>query len=93
MINHVGKTYDGIISGVTSWGIYVELPNTVEGMVRVDDMIDDDYRYEEEKFRMVGRFNRKIYALGQKVKVTVLRVDMTTRTVDFEIYNEEDNND
>ena len=61
--------------------------------VRVDDMIDDDYRYEEEKFRMVGRFNRKIYALGQKVKVTVLRVDMTTRTVDFEIYNEEDNND
>ena len=42
---------------------------------------------------MVGRFNRKIYALGQKVKVTVLRVDMTTRTVDFEIYNEEDNND
>ena len=83
MADHIGEQYEGIISGVTNWGVYVELPNTVEGMVRLDYMFDDDYIYEEEKFRMIGRHFGKVYALGQKALIEVVRVDMTTRTVDF----------
>lgn len=83
MRGFIGERFEGIISGVTSWGIYVELDNTVEGMVRIDDMEGDDYRYEEEHFRMVRHRFGKIYALGQKVTIEVLRVDLELRTVDF----------
>ncbi len=83
MSQYIGETFEGIISGVTSWGIYVELPNTVEGMVRIDDIEGDDYRYEEDKYRMVGHYTGNIYALGQKVTIEVLRVDLSSRTIDF----------
>lgn len=83
MRKFIGEKFEGIISGVTSWGIYVELENTVEGMVRIDDMEGDDYRYEEENFRMVGHRSGNVYALGQKVTIEVLRVDIELRTVDF----------
>ncbi|MCI8308379.1 MAG: ribonuclease R [Lachnospiraceae bacterium] len=88
MVDHIGETYDGVISGVTNWGIYVELENTVEGMIRIEDMMDDDYRYIEEKFCVVGKRTGTEYALGQRVTIEVIRVDLDMRTVDFIIAGE-----
>jgi len=85
MEEHIGETYEGIISGITTWGLYVELPNTVEGMVHVTNMYDDRYYYKQETCEMVGADTGKIYKLGQRVKVTVLGTDKKTKTIDFEL--------
>jgi len=85
MEEHIGETYEGIISGITTWGLYVELPNTVEGMVHVTNMYDDRYFYKQETCEMVGADTGKIYKLGQRVKVTVLGTDKKTKTIDFEL--------
>ena len=92
MEQFIGETFDGVISGVTSWGMYVELPNTIEGMVRVADIPGDYYYFEEERYQLVGEKTGKIYKLGQKVRVTVSAVDKLLRTIDFEL-NEEDENE
>ena len=92
MEQFIGETFDGVISGVTSWGMYVELPNTIEGMVRVADIPGDYYYFEEERYQMVGEKTGKIYKLGQKVRVTVSAVDKLLCTIDFEL-NEEDENE
>ncbi len=83
MLDHIGEKYEGIISGVAGWGIYVTLPNTVEGMVRIDYMYDDDYEFQENRYRMVGRHSRKVYELGQRVSVIVIGASVEARTVDF----------
>ena len=80
----------GIVSGVTSWGIYVELPNTVEGMIRLADMEDDQYEFQEEKYRVTGHYTGREYRMGQKVRVRVERVDKITRTIDFSMIEEGD---
>lgn len=89
MEQFVGETFDGVISGVTSWGMYVELPNTIEGMIRVADIPGDYYFFEEEHYQMVGEHTHKIFKLGQKIKVTVSAVDKILRNVDFVIADEE----
>ena len=71
MKQHIGEVMEGTISGVTEWGLYVELPNTVEGLVHVNSMRDDYYTYEKEKYRFVGDMTKKVYSMGQKVKVRV----------------------
>lgn len=83
MEGRVGEIYDGVISGVTNFGIYVELPNTVEGMVRLDSLKDDFYDFEEGKYRVIGRQTRKIYALGDRVRIVVLRASREERQIDF----------
>ena len=83
MAGHIGEVFEGVISGVTSWGMYVELPNTVEGMIRVSEMQDDYYIYDEERYQMVGEHTKKIYKLGQKVMVEVVNADKVLRTIDF----------
>ncbi|HHT57797.1 ribonuclease R [Herbinix luporum] len=90
MMDHIGETFEGVISGVTSWGIYVELPNTVEGMVRVSEMDDDYYVYDGERYQMVGEHTKKTYKLGQKVKVRVINADKLIRTIDFELVEVEE---
>ena len=90
MLEHIGETFEGVISGVTSWGMYVELPNTVEGMIRVSEMQDDYYIYDEEHYQMVGEHTRKIYKLGQKVKVEVVNADKIMRTIDFALVEVEE---
>lgn len=85
MEQFVGETFEGVISGVTSWGMYVELPNTIEGMVRVADIPGDYYYFEEEHYQMVGEHTHQTYKLGQKIKVTVSAVDKILRTIDFGI--------
>lgn len=78
------KEFDGVISGITAWGIYVELPNTVEGMVRVTALRDDYYYYDEETYCMIGEHTHKVYTLGQRVRVLVVNADKQLGTVDFE---------
>ena len=90
MSEFIGDVFEGVISGITSWGMYVELPNTVEGMIRVSDMEDDYYFYDEEHYEMIGEHNKKTYKLGQKVKIVVKDVDKFMRTIDFTLYEEEE---
>lgn len=85
MKQRVGNLYEGVISGVTGWGVYVELPNTVEGLVHVSSLPGDYFYYDESSYEMVGESTGTRYKLGQKVKVRVRDADTITRTVDFEI--------
>lgn len=83
MKHHIGETLEGIISGITAWGIYVELPNTVEGMIHVARLTGDYYYYKEETFEMVGRDTGRCFKLGQRLKVFVDSIDMVSKSVDF----------
>ena len=85
MQKRIGEEYEGVISGVTKWGVYVELPNTIEGLVHVADMKDDHYELAEERYELVGEHTGKTYKLGQKVMVRVTDADRIQRTVNFEI--------
>lgn len=80
---HLGEEAEGIISGITNYGMYVELPNTVEGMVRLSDLTDDYYRFDEENYRLVGERTYREFQLGQKVKIMIHRVDKLLKTIDF----------
>jgi ribonuclease R len=79
-----GTTYDGLISGVTEWGIFVEIIETkCEGMIRLADMDDDYYEFDEKNYCVVGRRRRKIYTLGDQVRVMVKKTDVDKRTIDL----------
>jgi ribonuclease R len=88
MAYHIGETYAGIISGVVQSGFFVELTNTIEGMVRADSIMDDYYRFEPEKYRLVGDRSKKTYGIGDQVRIKVLRVDLENREIDFELTRE-----
>ena len=85
MSYHLGEEFEGIISGVTAYGFYVELPNTVEGLVHVTSLRDDYYSYNEETYELSGELSHKVYHLGQKVRVRVADADALKRTVDFTV--------
>lgn len=85
MRGRIGEEYDGVISGVTRWGLYVELANTVEGLVHVADMRDDHYEFVEQDYELVGVHTGRTYKLGQSVRVRVTDADKVQRTVNFEI--------
>ena len=83
MRGQIGEEFVGVISGVTNFGIYVELPNTIEGLVHVSNMTDDHYIYDDATYSMTGERTRKTYKLGQPVKIRVEGADKITRTIDF----------
>lgn len=83
MQDKVGEEFDGMISGVTDFGLFVELPNTVEGMIRLSSLEDDFYVYDEKLFRIVGRNSGTTYALGDKVHIRVIGTDMGLRRTEF----------
>ena len=85
MEQFIGEEYEGVISGVTAWGFYVELPNLVEGLVHISDLRDDYYIFHEEKYQLVGEGCGKCYQLGMPVRVRVADCDRFTRTIDFEL--------
>lgn len=91
MQKHLNEIYEGVISGVTSWGFYVELDNTVEGLVHVSTLVGDYFKFDEAKYEMVGEDSGITYRLGEKVKVMVHGVDLTNRTVDFIVADFEEN--
>lgn len=84
MRGRIGEEYEGVISGITKWGAYVELPNTVEGLVHVADMKDDHYEYFEQQYELIGERTGRTYKLGQTVRVRVKDADRILRTVNFE---------
>ena len=85
MSYHLGEEFEGIISGVTGWGLYVELPNTVEGLVHVNTLRDDYYVFDQETYELRGEMTKKVYKLGAKVRVRVADADKMLKTVDFEL--------
>jgi len=85
MAERIGETFDGIISGVTSFGIFVQLPNLVEGLVHVSYMTDDYYHYLDGQFTLVGERSGKMYRIGDEVRVRVMAVDVDERRIDFEL--------
>ena len=90
MAERIGEVFEGVISSITKWGMYVELPNTIEGLIHVTNLYDDHYNYIEERYEMVGEHTGKTYKLGQIVQVRVINTDRLQRTIDFELAGEED---
>ncbi len=80
---HVGEVFTGVVSGVNSFGIYVELENTVEGLISVSDLQDDFYRYDENGYRLVGEHTGRCFSLGQRLQVKVKRANKALKYVDF----------
>ena len=90
MEQHIGEIYEGVISSITTWGVYVELPNTIEGMIHVSMLPGDYFYYDEETYEMVGQATDIRYKLGQKILVRVNATDRLLRTIDFDIPLEND---
>ena len=91
MENHIGETFAGVISGVAEYGFFVELENTVEGLVRVTSLTDDFYQYYEETYELVGEATNRRFKLGQQVRVTVDNCDRIMRTIDFTLADSDEN--
>ena len=85
MEKHIGEEYDGIVSSVVSFGMFIELPNLIEGLVKLDTLKDDRYIYDEKTFALIGQSNKKTYRLGSPVRVKVVAASKEAKTVDFEI--------
>ena len=89
MEDRIGETYVGVISGITQWGIYVELPNTVEGLIHVSALEGDYFYYDENAYEMVGQETGKTYKLGERIRIQVKDVDRFARTINFVISDED----
>ncbi|ELJ9314596.1 ribonuclease R [Staphylococcus pseudintermedius] len=85
MIQHIGDEFEGVISSVANFGMFVELPNTIEGMVNMQNMSDDYYRFDERQMALIGERKAKVYRIGDVVKVKVIHVDVDERQIDFQI--------
>lgn len=85
MKDKIGEVYQGVISGVTDWGIYVELENKCEGMVSIRDLDDDFYIFDEKNYCLAGRHTRKTYQLGESVKVEISRANLERKQLDFKL--------
>ena len=93
MESHIGEIFEGVISSITAWGVYVELPNTIEGMIHVSMLPGDYFYYEEETYEMVGQATDIRYKLGQTLEVKVNATDKISRTIDFVIPEEWEKNE
>jgi len=83
MAERVGEEYDGIVSGVTSFGMFIELDNTIEGLVRLSSLIDDYYIFNSDQHMLIGERTKKMYRMGDSVKIKVSKVDIIQREIDF----------
>ena len=91
MSEKLGEEYDGVISGVQEWGIYVELnENKCEGMIPVRDLDDDFYEFDEKNYRLKGRRTHNIYALGDPIRIKVARANLEKKQLDFALVKEEE---
>ena len=89
MLDRIGEQFNGIISSVTSFGVFVELPSTIEGLVHITDLDDDYYIYDEAHLSLIGERTKKVYKLGDEVKVECIHVDMANREIFFNIIDDE----
>lgn len=85
MKDHIGEEYSGVISGITDWGIYVELENKCEGMVPIRELDDDFYMFDEKNYCLVGRHSHKTYQLGENVRVEISRANLERKQLDFKL--------
>lgn len=85
MTRHIGEEFEGIISSLTNFGMFVQLENTIEGLVHFNNMLDDYYHFDEEKYYIIGERTNKIYRLGDIVKIRVIDADVMRRNIDFEL--------
>ena len=85
MSERIGEEFDGMISSVTNFGIFVELENTVEGLVHISDLTDDYYVFDEKYLSLVGEKTKNVYSLGDNVSIKVTKVDMVSYEVYFEL--------
>ena len=90
MMDHIGEEYTGMINTITNFGMFVELSNLVEGLVRLDDLTDDYYVYDEETFSLRGAHNKRGYRLGDMIKVKVKAANKEAKTIDFIVVNEKE---
>ncbi len=91
MAGHIGEEYDGIISGVTAFGMFVELDNGVEGLVHISSLLDDYYEFIEASYALMGTHTRKCYRLGDPVRIEVFQVNIAERNIDFILAGEDEN--
>ena len=90
MKQHEGEVFDGIISNITNFGMFIELENTIEGLVRVSSMDDDYYNYDDRRFCMIGEHTRKVYRIGDSVRVLLAKADIAARKIEFVLFEEEE---
>ena len=83
MTYHIGEEFDGVISGVTNFGLYVQLENTIEGLIKIDSLYDDYYDYNQEKYALMGRRTNKVYKLGDKIRIFVDDVNTDRSEINF----------
>ena len=88
MSDHIGEEYEGMISSVTQFGFFVELPNTIDGLVHITELRDDYYHYDEKNLMLVGEMTGRTYKLSDKVKIRVLSCNKKERTIDFELVDQ-----
>ena len=91
MKSKIGEVYDGIVSSVTSFGMFVELENTVEGLVKFDNLGDEYFVYDDVRKKLIGDRTKKTYGVGDKVKIRVIGADKQLRNIDFEIVENKEN--
>lgn len=89
MSTRIGNEYKGMVSSLTNFGMFVQLDNTVEGLIRYSDMVDDYYEFDEKNYYVIGVHTRKIYRLGDIVKIRVTKADLVKRTIDFMLTSQE----
>ena len=82
---YVGENFQGKISGVTNFGIFVQLDNSVEGLVHISTLVDDFYQFQQESYSLIGEYTRKVYRLGQDISVRLTRASVEDRQIDFEV--------
>lgn len=85
MLDKVGEEFDGVISSVTNFGLFVELPNTIEGLVHVSYLTDDYYRFDEKFMAMIGERTGNVFRIGDEISIRVVNVNVDERSIDFEI--------
>ena len=85
MEDKIGEEYDGMVSSVTNFGIFVELENTVEGLIRYENLGDEYFIYNEETRQVIGEHTKKTYKIGDKVKIRVVEANKLLRRIDFEV--------
>jgi ribonuclease R len=85
MVGEVGRQYTAVISGVTSFGIFAALENTIEGLIRMEELYDDYYEHDPKRYRLVGRDSGRVYALGDRLKIAVKSADVDNREINFTI--------
>lgn len=89
MVKHIGDEFDGLVSSVTNFGLFVQLENTIEGLVHFNTMVDDYYYFDEDNYMIVGERTKKMYGLGDEVRIKVIGADVGKKNIDFAIVNED----